>query len=70
MSVSNTTLQLTDSIQLRGGTAEALATENPIPKAREIMVETDTGKAKVGNGTSSWNDLLFTNHDDTDKKSQ
>lgn len=31
------TLTLNDGIQLRGGTAEALSTVNPIPKAREII---------------------------------
>lgn len=53
------TLTLNDGIQLRGGTAEALSTVNPIPKAREIMIETDTGKTKIGDGSTAWNSLNY-----------
>ena len=47
------------SIQLRGGTAAAMCEANPLLKSREIAVETDTGKIKVGNGADYWNDLPY-----------
>ena len=50
---------LKDGLQLRGGTAENLAAKNPLPKARELMLEMDTGKMKMGNGVDNWNDLAY-----------
>jgi hypothetical protein len=47
------------TIQLKGGTAAALTAANPTLAARELCVETDTGKGKVGNGTDAWNDLDY-----------
>jgi hypothetical protein len=46
-------------IQLRGGTAAAWTAANPILAARELCVETDTGKFKVGDGTNRWTDLSY-----------
>lgn len=46
-------------IQLRGDTAANWTSVNPIPASREMCVETDTGKLKVGNGTSAWNSLTY-----------
>lgn len=46
---------------LRGGTKANLATVNPIPLAREAMIETDTGRIKVGNGVDHWLDLQYIN---------
>ena len=46
-------------IQHRGGTATVLATENPLPLRREIMIEIDTGKIKVGDGVTYWNSLPY-----------
>ncbi len=59
MSVSNTIFPLNSGIQLRGGTSTALTAKNPTPAAREIMIETDTNKFKIGNGTTSWNSLKY-----------
>ena len=54
------TLRLSDGIQRRGRTAEALASENPIVNAREIMIETDTGRTKIGtDGLTRWNSLPY-----------
>ena len=57
--VESETLKLTGVIQLRGGTASVLSSVNPLPARREIMVEVDTGKVKVGDGISYWNDLPY-----------
>ena len=48
------------AIQLRGGTYEALRTQNPLLSRREIMTEVDTGRLKVGDGIHRWNDLAYT----------
>lgn len=57
--IDNGTLKLSGIIQLRGGTAAVLASENPLPARREIMCEVDTGKIKVGDGVNNWNDLPY-----------
>jgi hypothetical protein len=44
---------------VRGGTAANLAAVNEVPKHRELIVETDTGKLKLGNGTTPYNDLDY-----------
>lgn len=44
---------------VRGGTAAALAARNEIPLARELVVETDTGKMKLGDGVASFSDLPY-----------
>ena len=41
-------------IQLRGGLAADWTAANPILAEREMGVETDTLKVKLGNGTSNW----------------
>lgn len=46
---------------LRGGTKANLVTVNPIPLTREAMIETDTGRIKVGNGVDRWLDLQYIN---------
>lgn len=40
-------------------TAAQLKASNPILKARQLHYECDTGKAKVGDGVSHWNDLAY-----------
>lgn len=47
------------SIQLKGGSASAMSTANPLLARREIAVEVDTGKIKVGDGSHYWNDLPY-----------
>lgn len=44
---------------VRGGTASALSTLNEIPKARELVLETDTGRMKRGDGVSHYNSLSY-----------
>lgn len=47
------------TIQLRGDTAAEWTEANPVLAEREVALETDTGKFKVGNGTDAWNDLPY-----------
>lgn len=44
---------------VRGGTAADLAAVNEVPKARELVVETDTRKLKLGDGATAYNDLEY-----------
>ena len=59
MTVNDGILLLNGGLQLRGGRAEVLSEVNPMLLEREIMIETDTGKLKVGNGVSRWNELGY-----------
>lgn len=43
------------AIQLKGGTAAQGAVVNPVLAARQLGVETDTGRIKVGDGVTAWN---------------
>lgn len=43
----------------RGGTAAAVAALNEVPYARELIMETDTGRAKLGDGVTAYNDLPY-----------
>lgn len=49
----------TTRIQVRRGTAATWVSTNPKLAAGEIGFETDTGKFKIGNGTSFWNSLNY-----------
>lgn len=46
-------------IQLRRGTAAQWTSANPILAAGEMGVETDTVKAKIGDGALAWNSLPY-----------
>ena len=46
-------------IQLRRGTAANWTSANPVLAAGEMGVETDTGRAKVGNGSTLWASLPY-----------
>ena len=60
MAIENGILKPIGVIQLRGGTAAVLANVNPVLNKREIVVETDTGKIKVGtDGLTAWNSLPY-----------
>ena len=59
MSTTKGILRPNGTMQLRGGTASAMSTANPLLASREIAVETDTGKLKVGNGVDRWNALPY-----------
>ena len=47
------------TIKLRRGTATNWSTNNPTLAAGEVGIETDTGKLKIGNGSTSWNSLSY-----------
>ena len=51
-------------IQLRRGTAAEWAAANPVLAVGEPGVETDTGKQKFGNGTSTWTALPYASKGD------
>ena len=46
-------------IQLRRDTAANWSTNNPTPSAGEPCFETDTGKLKIGDGATAYNDLAY-----------
>lgn len=46
-------------IQLRRGTAAQWTSANPTLASGELGVETDTGKIKVGSGSTAWTSLLY-----------
>lgn len=50
---------MADIIQLRGGTAAAWVLANPVLANKELGVETDTKKMKLGNGVSTWAELDY-----------
>lgn len=50
---------MSNLIQIRGGTAASATSANPVLAVREMGVETDTGKIKVGNGVTAWNSLPY-----------
>ena len=49
----------TSAIIANGDTAANLTSGNPVLAAREIMVETDTLKFKIGDGSTAWNSLAY-----------
>ena len=50
---------MANKIQLRGGTAAAATAANVVLAEREIAVETDTKKYKIGDGVTAWNALPY-----------
>jgi len=48
-------------IQLRRDTAAAWTAANPVLLAGELGLESNTGKLKVGNGSSAWSALTYIN---------
>jgi hypothetical protein len=46
-------------IQLRRGTAAAWTSANPTLASGELGLETDTGKVKIGDGTTAWTGLAY-----------
>lgn len=45
----------------RGGTAAEMTVSNPVLEVREIAVEVDTQKIKIGNGVTPWVSLPYAN---------
>lgn len=50
---------MADRIQLRGDTAAAWTLANPVLAQRELAIETDTLKTKIGDGVTAWNSLPY-----------
>ena len=50
---------MTVRIRLRRGLAAGWASSNPILATGELGYESDTGKAKVGDGSTAWNSLAY-----------
>lgn len=50
---------MTVRIRLRRGLAAGWASSNPILATGELGYESDTGKAKVGDGSTAWNSLVY-----------
>lgn len=50
---------MSTTIQLRGDTAANWTAVNPVPKQREMCVEIDTNKLKLGDGVTAWNALAY-----------
>src|SRR5574337_2045981 len=48
-----------DRFRCRRGTAAALAAANEVPLDSEIVLESDTGLGKIGDGETHYNDLLY-----------
>ena len=46
-------------IQIRNGTAAAWTSANPTLAVGEMGAETDTGKFKIGTGSTAWNSLAY-----------
>lgn len=51
---------MAQQIQLRRDTAANWTAANPVLAQGEVGLEYDTGKLKTGNGTQTWNQLLYT----------
>lgn len=62
------TKTLTTRIILRNDTANNWTTNNPVLLKGEIGLETDTGKYKIGDGTSNWQALQYYVNLDQDSK--
>ena len=50
---------LKTKFKLRRGNAEVWARNNPILERGEPGFEIDTGRLKIGNGETAWNDLEY-----------
>lgn len=46
-------------IQIRNGTASSWTSTNPILSSNEPGIETDTGRFKIGDGSTAWNSLGY-----------
>ena len=51
-------------ILLRKGKTDELTSINPFLKKGEPIVEYDTGRMKIGDGTNRWNDLPYVDDND------
>lgn len=53
------TITVTAQLQLRKGAAAQWTSANPVLLSGEIGYETDTGKQKIGDGTTAWTSLAY-----------
>ena len=58
MSISGNTWNISDLI-LKNKTSSEWTSANPTLKKGEIGIENDTGKFKLGNGSTSWTSLAY-----------
>ena len=57
MAVNNSgILTLSGAIQHRRGTSSALEASGYVPASGEIIIATDTGELRSGDGIHTWND--------------
>lgn len=56
----NTRIKVKSANLLRKDTAENWTNKNPVLRQGEEGYETDTGRRKVGDGTTAWNELFYT----------
>jgi hypothetical protein len=54
---------MSTTIQVKRGNAANWASTNPVLATGEWGMETDTGKTKLGNGTTAWNSLPYKDGD-------
>jgi hypothetical protein len=54
---NNNIMSFSGAIQHKRGTAASLAASDYVPAAGEILVATDTGQVKPGDGTHTWSEL-------------
>ena len=47
------------TLQHKRGTAAILTANNPTIPAGEIVIETDTGRMKIGDGSTAWVNLPY-----------
>ena len=50
-------MTISGPIQHKRGTSVALAASNYVPAAGEIVIATDTGEMRSGDGTNTWSNL-------------
>ena len=55
-----TTIRVKSANILRKDTAQKWANKNPVLRQGEEGYETDTGRRKVGDGTTAWKELFYT----------
>ena len=54
---NETIMTLSGPIQHKRGTSAALAASNYVPAAGEIVIATDTGEMRSGDGVNTWSNL-------------
>lgn len=59
MSQSSEVIVVRGVFQMRGGSSDNLRAVNPVPVDRELMIETDTGRVKCGDGIHCWTELPY-----------